>query len=600
MQNAEKPLLVNVIDFQRDIAPYKFIKIFAGVGSGKTSLACSMICGDSKRNIPKQTTLLITSRRSTVEETLRKMGKGVEKRACAYGNLPNELELDYEPEYDEYVRIIKEEESILCSEVTVHNKSVVCTNAHIEQYFKRQYIPSQRSSHLWELFDTIIVDEVHSLITDATYQSAPFYVLELINEFLRRCTEHDIQNEDKKHLILMTGTPEPLNILGVMPFSNEQSAVYHFFEECPNVQPRAVTVIDTKTAFIKLHSLLKSNEKAIWFSNHVVTKQRVQKDWHIDKSVRVEVSFSSDDAKRSIGDDEVKQMKDINDFISQNRRLPDDVRLFISTSRNKEGINIENEDIRYMFVESHFSDDVIQMAGRLRVGAENLYIIADTKQLCTGANLTAVDFAAKGIAPLQDKFCEANQGYANKYLSMMYGVGKTADIPFNLKAEDNAYTAYGSYINYIHETFPYVRYSYILNRFVLYKQKELAEAYTLKKCNDFSDAVIKGNKSVKKLLESWFPNAMFYSMATIEERCKEYIEHTVFGNAKYTSVKLPPKQKDELQQELSKITGKPITYLNTVIGNLGYKLSKQDRHGNYWISRGEKAAIRMSPKKRQK
>lgn len=143
--------------------------------------------------------------------------------------------------------------------------------------------------------------------------------------------------------------------------------------------PKNVTVIDRNTAFSKLHKLLKGGEKAIWFSNHVVTKQSVRENWHLDKSIRVEVSFSSDEVKRAIGEKEAQDMKDLEAYIAENRRLPEDVSLFVSTSRNKEGINIENEDIRYLFVESHFSDDVIQMAGRIRAALENLYIISDTE-----------------------------------------------------------------------------------------------------------------------------------------------------------------------------------------------------------------------------
>ena len=184
----KKPQLIDAIDYQKDIAPYKFIKIFSGVGSGKTQLACNMIRGNTEYNIPNQTVLLITSRRSTVEETLKQMKNAAVGRAEAFGNLSDEVRWDNPDEYERYVRIIKEEYGeLLTSDVEVYNKSVVCTNAHIEQYFKNEYEPSVRSTHLWELFDTIIVDEVHSLITDATYQSAPFYVLELINEFLRRC-----------------------------------------------------------------------------------------------------------------------------------------------------------------------------------------------------------------------------------------------------------------------------------------------------------------------------------------------------------------------------------------------------------------------------
>lgn len=596
MRNAEKPNLSSVLDYQRDIEPYKFIKIFSGVGSGKTQFACSMILGNREKGIPKQTVLLITSRRSTVEETLKKMGDNALRQAKALGNLPSEFDGEYLPEYDDYARIIRDDDEFLPSDVTVRNKSVVCTNAHIEQYFKKQYIPGQSTTHLWELFDTIIVDEVHSLITDATYQSAPFYVLELINEFLRRCTEHQIQHEEKKHLILMTGTPEPLDVLEIAEFAPERSASYTLFRECVNVLPQNVTVIDRNTAFSKLHKLLKDGEKAIWFSNHVVTKQSVRENWHLDKSIRVEVSFSSDEVKRAIGEKEAQDMKDLEAYIAENRRLPEDVSLFVSTSRNKEGINIENEDIRYLFVESHFSDDVIQMAGRIRAGVENLYIISDTEQLCKGPDFLAADFTSKGIAPLRTAFRDDNKGYANEYLLTVCG----DTIPFHRNAEKLAYKTCGSYIDYIHKTFPYARYSYILNQFVFYQQKALAETYTLEKSNAFSHALVKGNQALKQLISNWFPGVTVHSMMTVEVRCKEYIESAVFSQAKYGRAKLTPNQVEELKTGLGEILGRPVAYLNKVLGKLGYELSKRDAKGYYWLTKAGKKPGRTSPGKRRK
>lgn len=49
-----------------------------------------------------------------------------------------------------------------------------------------RYRPLDATTHLWELFDLIVIDEAHSLVLDASYQSAPFYVMELINEFCAR------------------------------------------------------------------------------------------------------------------------------------------------------------------------------------------------------------------------------------------------------------------------------------------------------------------------------------------------------------------------------------------------------------------------------
>jgi len=71
----ELPYLSETIDYERDIEPYPFIGIHAGVGSGKNSFIDSLARGytEPDRNghvqrFPQQTILLITSRRSKVNE----------------------------------------------------------------------------------------------------------------------------------------------------------------------------------------------------------------------------------------------------------------------------------------------------------------------------------------------------------------------------------------------------------------------------------------------------------------------------------------------------------------------------------------------------
>ena len=70
--------LSDAIDYKRDIEPNFFVQIFAGVGSGKNYLIESMIKGELK-DCPKQTVLLITSRKAKVQETLTQFRKNDEE-----------------------------------------------------------------------------------------------------------------------------------------------------------------------------------------------------------------------------------------------------------------------------------------------------------------------------------------------------------------------------------------------------------------------------------------------------------------------------------------------------------------------------------------
>lgn len=66
--------LSDAIDYKRDIEPNFFVQIFAGVGSGKNYFIESMIKG-TLEGCPRQTVLLITSRKAKVQETLTQFKK---------------------------------------------------------------------------------------------------------------------------------------------------------------------------------------------------------------------------------------------------------------------------------------------------------------------------------------------------------------------------------------------------------------------------------------------------------------------------------------------------------------------------------------------
>ena len=102
--------VARVLDYGTDIEPFRYIKIYAGVGSGKTHFACKMITGTNpdEYTIPEQTVLLITSRRAKVEETLSDMGVAVKSFVGTKGNLREEVFNTGEtrpPEYEKFVRV---------------------------------------------------------------------------------------------------------------------------------------------------------------------------------------------------------------------------------------------------------------------------------------------------------------------------------------------------------------------------------------------------------------------------------------------------------------------------------------------------------------
>ena len=75
--------LSDVINYKRDIEPYRFIKLYSGVGSGKSTFACRFVTGHHEvgKEVPELTT------RAKVEETLTEMGIKIQCRVGESGNL---------------------------------------------------------------------------------------------------------------------------------------------------------------------------------------------------------------------------------------------------------------------------------------------------------------------------------------------------------------------------------------------------------------------------------------------------------------------------------------------------------------------------------
>lgn len=372
-ERKKKPQLTKTINYDIDIAPYQFIKIFAGVGSGKNYFVDRLLDGTEIRHadgslVEKQHILLITSRKSKVDEQLKSENVVYDPEIGVFDSIGGSW-LMYEEKYADYYESPTKELPDLdgWGGGKIVLRSCVNTNARIEWNLRENYHPTAPESHPWERFDMIVIDEVHSVLADASYQSAPFYVRRLIEETLTHSTTCKV--------IVMTGTPQ---VLEKHPLF-EKAHLIDRMDTCLTVQPKSIKVITKQEAKVIQSDMLNSKQKFVAFYNHVDDAVKLAKE-HPES---VAASFSKAKSRselKKVCPAAFEIMSQTEQFIAENRQLPSKILGFSSTAKNKEGINIENDDISAMFVESHERDEIIQMVGRVRNPVEILYIVMDSVQ----------------------------------------------------------------------------------------------------------------------------------------------------------------------------------------------------------------------------
>lgn len=133
----------DMIEYERDIEPYRIVQIYAGVGAGKNAWVGSLV--ESGKRV-----LLITSRKATADAQANKL------------------------EGSRWIDLSK------IQKLDGRFSAVVVTNAGIEQYIKRKYNEDDEQTHIWKYFDIIVIDEAHSLAADAQFSDAPFYTMTFI------------------------------------------------------------------------------------------------------------------------------------------------------------------------------------------------------------------------------------------------------------------------------------------------------------------------------------------------------------------------------------------------------------------------------------
>ena len=430
--------LSEVINYNEHIAPYRITEIISGVGSGKNYWVENVL-------MPQMRVLLITSRKAKVEETIAKIG--VSK--CLNLITREDNACDYFFSRDR------------------KDGSCICSNGQIEYYMNNIYVSDNPRTYLWQFFDIVIVDEAHSLATDATYTNASFCVFDFIR---------GVYKQSILPIVLMTATHGPID--GLINIKNKNK--YHYWDftkECKNLLPKRLWYQTTEYTLQEMvksyNSPLSNKSKWIYFATKTSTIANKIVPYLVNSGIpekRIAVSFSGEEEKYDFSDVILKNKERVQEYLKTNEDLPEDIHFFITTSRNKEGININNPNYYWdVAIESHWTEEAAQMWGRVRNG---LSASAEDK---SPINKVAIIYDAPQHSKVDCNkdysFILSNNCIDNVNASFDQWCKKN-NLPL-INRRNNNHTR--KKIQDTVDLFPYLRYSYVNDKFCLYTGKVLGQ-----------------------------------------------------------------------------------------------------------------------------
>lgn len=438
--------VADVLDYERDIKGKRLIRLSAGVCSGKNYAFVKIA-----EAFPDLRILLITSRKNIVLGQIEKM------KAVSFKDFDKLL-------YEQNCPETKQEQSI----------RVVCTNASIEKYFKTKYNPKDSSTYVWDKFDLIILDEAHALSTDAIFTDC-FYT----EQFLK----HTYYKNPKCDIVFMSGTQQPLDWLFEKVDKNVHELDY--FDKCVHLEPENILLMPENIVKHHMYRLWSNGERIVYFANYKSSIAQLTTDL-MNMGVPAEVlgySFNlkaddDNDGKKIVFPKEIQdsleqRINDMNISLTTQEKIPPNIKIVFTTSKNKEGINILDDDIKTVYAETHNKSDLIQIAGRIRgnpesgTGIDKLIIISDARQFTypidnihSGMNRNCISGINITLQEYKEYCCDHKTNF-------------TID----------------EMLKRIPEEFDEIRYDYISEKFVWYQGRYEGKSQHMSDCNTFKKII---------------------------------------------------------------------------------------------------------------
>ena len=539
MANSKLPYLSEIIDLERDILPHRAVLLHAGVGAGKNTW--TKILAQKGYRI-----LLITSRRVTADVQAKNLD------AAKKIDLDRLLDLD-----DAWGEIAPDVQ-----------KRVVCTNSQIEDFVKNKYIPDDPKTHIWNTFDFIILDEAHSLTTDASFADSVFYVFKFL--------KHAYSQNPSSHIIFMTGTPQPIEWM----FRKKSVHRLLLFTKCKHVDPENVYLVPCDFAIRNLKKNWSRNQRAIYFTNsttRILECVKLLTDMGVPED-DIGISYNPSEKDASFSAELIERRTIIEKSLREDECVPSNVKILLTTVKNREGINILDTDIKIMYAESHHAAELTQMAGRVRNGLDKFFILYDAAEHGSTTNrynerleYHCVDSANKTYDDYTQYFGNISKPFPKDEIV------KTIEAKFQMIR-----------FNPFSEKFEYFQ-----GRQKCFKQ-DRDDSRELQDIVDTWDVpyLYDGRATGGEVFRYWFPHSKIWVMHKQEK--KDIVDSVAKYMDKngYQDKKVNKKQYDDLKADLNQIlktfdpAAIPCTYpiksLGRALPYFGYSVTPYGRHGTNW------------------
>lgn len=385
----------------------------------------------------------------------------------------------------------------------------ITTNAGLESLLRTIYyarfnngIDDSAYEGLMNAFDYLVVDEVHSIATDSSFAHSSFTVHAFMHYALKK----------GKVVIGLTGTFEPMKDFYIINKWN----ILDLRSECRSVYPSKISLINDERKYVVMGDFcLRSNRhaKAVYFTNRIdgipsliqdVVQQRIvplskiavivasSKKQSLEKDLREafdEGNSSQFGITPSVSEQIMRQSERTYNRITEEKLIPDDCRLVISTATLREGVDIKNHNVT-VFIENHILTNIIQFCGRIRSGNNEVYIIRDAQEHQIQHDPFLYSYAEDGFRTSDDEPDCSFTKNANIHLyclTQRHLVERLTDEGYMTENHPGGrITDVQRFINYVESINPYVYFDYLTGKFLPFNVK-YDEENRLRAIRDMSD-----------------------------------------------------------------------------------------------------------------
>lgn len=204
-------------------------------------------------------------------------------------------------------------------------------------------------------YDFIIIDEAHDLVTFEPFMKSIHDIKELLAQ------------SDKKNILLMTATPEIIYIAYGIKYDKTSEEISLLKSKAT---PNKVVLYNDREKLRQCATKVDSKHKGIYYVYKVSTALKLEKELKEQgiRAVAVVGQGTEAGAKAMADVERAECMETIKSSV-----FPDNIDLVISTTKLREGINIHDVNVKYIFTELLGIIDLVQISGRVRKGADVLY-----------------------------------------------------------------------------------------------------------------------------------------------------------------------------------------------------------------------------------